>query len=85
MKNKVKYFEVIKANIIVCVLDYLDVKNTKYKDKAIELLAEFATFYNYPLKRKDGLPKIKIHLRDFILNDKGYMITISNLYNSLKN
>ena len=85
MKNKIKYFQVVKENTIVCVLDFLDIKNPKYKDKAINLLIEFAKHYNIPLKRKDGIPKIKIHLRQFILNDEGYMITISNLYNSLKN
>lgn len=85
MKNKTKYFQVVKDNIVVAVIDFLDIRNPKYKDLAISLLAEFAKHYNIPLKRKDGLPKIKIHLREFILNDKGYMTTIINLFNSLKN
>lgn len=85
MKDKTKYYQDLKDIIIVCVLDYLDVKNFKYKEAAIKQLTEFAKFYNVPLRHKAGLPKIKIHLREFILNDTGNMYSIPNLYNSLKN
>ena len=85
MKDKSKYYHDVKNKIIVHILNFLDIKNPKYKDKAIELLTEYAKFRNVPLKRKDGLPKIKIHLGQFIINNEGYNTTINNIFNSLKN
>lgn len=85
MANKIKNSEKIKARTIINVLDFMEHGKSEDRKKALENLSEFAKFYNIPLRRKAFIPDLKIHLREFILNEKGYMFAIPNLYNSLQN
>lgn len=73
----------IKAEIIVHVLDFIDEGKAQEKLQAIEKLKEYAKFYSISLYRKDCTPNIKLHLRQFVLNKEGYIITVKNLFNSL--
>ena len=88
MKNKklsASQAKSAKAEVIVHVLDYIDNKDEKAKKSAIEKLTAYAKFYNLSPRKNLNTPKVKQHLREFILNKKGYMNTIPNLFNSLHN
>lgn len=82
-KEKASLVISTKEQIIVHLLDYIENNDEEEKKQAIEKLIAFAKFYKISLKRKKIFPNVKIHLREFILNKTGYLITILNLYNSL--
>ena len=74
-----------KSIIIVILMEYLE-DNERAKVKlAIEELSKYAKFYKIPLRKKAVAPNVKKHLKEFILNNEGYITTIANLYNSLCN
>lgn len=85
MTKKLINPEPIKARIIIHVLDLIERGKPEDKKKALEELSEFASFYKIPLRHKALVADLKQHLREFILNEKGYISTISNLFNSLSN
>ena len=75
----------LKSEIIVHVLDYIDDNNFQEKGKAIGELNKFAKFYTVSIKKEFLTPNNKKYLKKFILNKEGYIVTISNLFNSLNN
>lgn len=74
--------EAIKSQIIIECLDLLETGNDKHRLKALELLKDFASFYNVFLN-KQSKADLKQSLRKFILNTEGYNTTLRTLYFAL--
>jgi Mor family transcriptional regulator len=83
MKDSLKHH--LKSVIIVAILDLIDSDNSDKKKEVIEKLSEYAKEFKIPLRRKATVSNVKKHLREFILNREGYIVTIPNLFNSLTN
>ena len=80
---KLKETQTYKDKVIYNLLMYLEIPNTRFKIKATENLREIARHYNITLKKQPSKHSLKKCLMDFVINDKGYNITLINLYNSL--
>ncbi len=74
--------EKIKSEIIIECLDYIETKDKAHKEKALELLKEFAKYYNVFLNKQNKFD-LKTSLRKFILNTEGYNNTLRQLYFAL--
>lgn len=86
MKSKLSPSTQLKEQIIVNVLDYIDNNNDHTKHLAIDKLRELAKLYGgLDLRVRSFDPDNKLYLREFILNNKGYIKTIPDLFNSLHN
>ena len=73
-----------KERIIADVLIYLDdLGNLESKGMAKNNLLLFAKQYNVKIVRKVFRDKKKA-LIDFILNERGYIDSVNNLYNALQ-
>ena len=73
----------IKERIIADTLIYLDQNDMEAKGMAKSNLLSFAKKYNVKIVRKVFRNKKKA-LIDFILNSRGYVESINNLYNALQ-
>lgn len=82
-KKKTSNRKDVKPEIIVHVLDYIETNDKEAKIQAIEKLSDYAKRFNIPLRLNASEANIKLHLKEFILNHKGYNTTIHNLFNSL--
>ena len=72
----------MKDEIIYNIFEYLETKESSFKNKALELLTNFAKYYHVPIKKQPE-KDLKSCFKAFILNGKGYNVTINNLYNAL--
>lgn len=77
MRNHQLAIDKCKGRIIVYILD-------RMTDKALAELKVMAGLYNVALRKSD-CKDVKMAFREFILNDKGYNVTMVDLYNALKN
>lgn len=75
-----------KAKIIISVIDFLDNRSNNML-VAVEYLKKLAQFYGVTIKgaelKENQLP-LKESLRKFIANQDGYLVTINQLYTSIK-
>ena len=74
----------LEIKIALYVLEFLETKEEKYKIQAKEYLLELSKFYNFKPKNCHIARRPYDCLKDFLKNNSGYVITITNLYNSLK-
>lgn len=74
-----------KEIIIYNTLEFLDKKENRYKEAAINKLIEYAAYYNTPLRKSNGATDLQKDLKDFVLNHSGVIESVPRLYNSLKN
>ena len=81
MSNRIQ----LKDEIIVHVLNFIEEREQIEKVKAARKLIELAKRYRLKPSQKPIASDNMKYLKEFIINAKGYVITISNLYNSLLN
>jgi len=74
-----------KDKIIALTLQYLQDKDNKLKNDILEKLEKMAKQYHIKIRVKNFRYDIRQQLILFISNEGGYMETIENLYNSIKN
>jgi len=73
----------IKDNIIFNVFEYMENKDLQYSLRAQEYLQLLAKNFHVTIKKTSRKPEIKNAFKLFILNGKGYNITINELFNAL--
>lgn len=74
---------IIRNELIIYVFDYMkDKTNNRAKDAAIEHLKTLSANYKAVLKRR-RIPNLENAWREFVLNKKGFLVTIPDLYNAL--
>jgi len=72
-----------KENIIYNVFEFIETKDTKFSLCAQEHLQLLAKNFHVTIKKTSRKPEIKNAFKLFILNGKGYNITINELFNAL--
>jgi hypothetical protein len=78
------YTRKTKDLIIHETLLFLEDKDPSRKQKIRDLLSKMASERNFSIKIKPMSVKIIDMLKAFILNERGYVEGITNLYNSIK-
>jgi hypothetical protein len=74
--------ESLKDQIIYNVFEYLETKDLSFSLKAQENLQLLAKYYHITIK-KQAKKDLKVCFKAFILNGKGYIETLTSLYNAL--
>ena len=72
----------MKDKIIYHVLEFIDTSDLSHANTAKTLLQDLAKEYHLKIAKTAKID-IKRALKEFVLNGKGYVETISRLYNSI--
>ena len=75
----------IKDKIIVSTLRFIEYKYASDKEAAVDHLRVLSKIYAANLKAKPSKLAPLRALREFVINESGYMVTIPSLFNSLSN
>ena len=72
----------VKGKIIIECMDFIESGNPIHKIKANKLLKVMINYYTVVVNNQ-GRKDLKISLREFILNENGYNLSLRNLHASL--
>jgi hypothetical protein len=70
----------IKDLVVFNVFQYLETKDLSFAIAAKENLEIMAKYYHIPIKKQIQAKDLKKSFLEFVLNGKGYSVTINSLY-----